>query len=183
MSPATGEGGMVISDNEEFIEKVKMLRNHGQVARYDHATVGYNLRLTSMAAAIGREQLKKLDMKTNIRRRNARLLTEGLKDIPGIEPPFVADGNDPVFHQYTIKVIHGRDEISKGLNEREIGNKIFYPTTITSSPALKEYARFETPIAEDCAKRVLSLPVHPLVSEEDVKTIINSIKEIVEGLH
>jgi len=179
----TGEGGMVVSDNEEFIEKIRMLRNHGQVARYDHATVGYNLRMTSIAAAIGREQLKKLDINTNIRRRNAKLLTEGLNDIPCIEPPFIAEGNDPVFHQYTIKVEHGRDEISNGLNEKEIGNKVFYPTTIASSPALKEYARYETPVAEDCAKKVLSLPVHPLVSEDDVKEIISSIKEIVEELH
>ncbi len=179
----TGEGGMVTSNDEAFIEKIKMLRNHGQVARYDHTMVGFNLRLTSMAAAIGREQLKKLDKNTNIRRRNAKLLSEGLKDIPGIETPFIMEGNDPVFHQYTIKIIHGRDEISKGLNEKQIGNKVFYPTTIASSPALKEYAKNQYPVAEDCAKKVLSLPVHPLVSEEDVNTIITSIKEIVEGLH
>ena len=177
----TGEGGMVVSDDKEFIEKVKMLRNHGQFAQYDHHIVGYNLRLTSIAAAIGREQLKKIHDRTMIRRRNAGMLSEGLKWIPGIEPPYVAEGNDPVFHQYTIKVDKGRDELSKRLNEAGIGNKVFYPTTISSSPALKEYYK-DCPVAEDCAKKVLSLPVHPLVSEDDIRTIVCTIKEIMEGM-
>lgn len=176
----TGEGGMVVSDDEEFIEKIKMLRNHGQVARYDHHAVGYNLRMTSLAAAIGREQLKKLDLKTTARRNNAKLLTDGLSAIDGIIPPFIAEGNNPVFHQYTIKVDNKRDELSEGLNERQIGNKVFYPTTISSSPALSEYSDRECPVAEECASKVLSLPVHPLVSEEDVKEIIAAIKEIME---
>jgi perosamine synthetase len=174
----TGEGGMVVSDDERLIDKVRMLRNHGQVARYDHHSVGFNLRMTSIAAAIGREQLKKLDLKNSLRRRNASLLTEGLKDIIKIVPPFVEEHNYPVFHQYTIKVLSERDKLMKGLNERGIGNKVFYPTTISSSPALKEYGG-EFPIAEKCSKQVLSLPVHPLVSEEDAMEIVNAIIEIM----
>lgn len=174
----TGEGGMVVSDDEEFIEKIRMLRNHGQVARYDHHSVGFNLRMTSIAAAIGREQLKKLDKKTFARRKNAEMLTAGLDEIDGITPPFIAEGNNPVFHQYTIKVENNRDKLSEGLNAKQIGNKVFYPTTISSSPALSDYAA-DCPMAEECASKVLSLPVHPLVSEDDVKEIISAIREIM----
>ncbi len=176
----TGEGGMVVSDDEEFIEKVRMLRNHGQVARYDHHSIGYNLRMTSLAAAIGRVQLEKLEGKNELRRRNARLLTEGLKPIQGIETPFIQEGDEPVFHQYTIKIPKGRDEISRKLTEKGIGNKVFYPTTIPSSPAMKPYVNNTFPEAEECCRRVISLPVHPLVTPADIDIIVDTIREIME---
>lgn len=177
----TGEGGVVVSNDPEFIERIKMLRNHGQVARYDHHAIGYNLRMTSLAAAIGRQQLRKLDEKNELRKRNARLLTEGLEPIDGIETPYVMEGNEPVFHQYTVKIERARDEIAKKLTEKEIGNKVFYPTTIPSSPAMKPYVRDTFPIAERCCKQVLSLPVHPLVTPREIDFIVGSIREIMEA--
>jgi perosamine synthetase len=177
----TGEGGMVVSDDHEFIEKIRMLRNHGQVARYDHHSIGYNLRMTSLAAAIGREQLKKLDGKNEARRRNASLLTEGLKTIDGLETPYVMDENEPVFHQYTIKINEGRDEIARKLIEKGIGNKVFYPTTIPSSPAMRPFVKNAFPAAEECCRKVVSLPVHPLVTPGDIELIIDTLHEIMEA--
>ncbi len=172
----TGEGGMVVSDDQTFIDRIKMLRNHGQVARYDHHAIGYNLRMTSIAAAIGREQLKKLDEKNGRRKQNASMLTEGISSIEGIEPPFVEEWNDPVFHQYTVRIPMKRDMVSERLTELGVGNKIFYPTTIASSPAMKQYEG-TFPNAEKASKEVLSLPVHPEVSREDILKIISSLRE------
>jgi perosamine synthetase len=174
----TGEGGMVVSDNEEFIEKVRMLRNHGQIERYDHHSIGYNLRLTSIGAAIGREQLKKLPANNEKRQMNATRLSKGLSDVPWVTPPFVEEWNRPVFHQYTIKVDGSRDYVSRKLNEKGIGNKVFYPTTIPSSPAMEQYSDQSFPVAEKICREVLSLPVHPMVSEEDIGYIIDTFKEM-----
>jgi len=174
----TGEGGMVVSDDLEFIEKVRMLRNHGQIARYDHHSIGYNLRLTSIGAAIGREQLKKLPAANEVRRRNARDLSMGLSEIDRIKPPFVEDWNDPVFHQYTIRVQDDRDMISKKLTDKGIGNKVFYPTTIPSSPAMSQFSIGDFPNSEQACREVLSLPVHPQVSKDDVQYILEVFKEM-----
>ncbi len=177
----TGEGGMVVSNDLGFIEKIRILRNHGQVARYDHLSIGYNLRMTSLAAAIGRTQLEKLEGKNELRKRNAHLLTEGLGPIKGIETPFIQEGNEPVFHQYTVKILKGRDEVARKLTEKGIGNKVFYPTTIPSSPAMKPYVNNTFPVAEECCRQVISLPVHPLVTPDDIDTIVDTIREIMEG--
>mgnify|MGYP006285033313 CR=1 FL=1 len=175
----TGEGGMVVSNDEEFIEKVRMLRNHGQVSRYDHHVVGYNLRMTSIAAAIGRVQLDNLPEKNRSRIENGNHLTEGLSDIDGITPPHVEDYNRHVFHQYTIRVKNNRDSLMEGLKRKEIGSKVFYPTTLTSSPALRKYANGDYPEAEKACNEVLSLPVHPGVSKDEIDTITGAIRELI----
>jgi len=177
----TGEGGMVVSNDESFIDRIKMLRNHGQVERYDHHLVGYNLRMTSIAAAIGREQLKKLPANTEARRKNASLYNTGLSSIKGIRPPQTYPGNEPVYHQYTIWVEKGRDDLARALGERGIGNKVFYPSTIPSSPAMKGFSTGSFPNAENASQHVLSLPVHPMLSPDNISEIIKAISEIMEG--
>jgi perosamine synthetase len=177
----TGEGGMVVSDDEGFIEKVRMLRNHGQVERYDHHTIGYNLRMTSLAAAIGRVQLEKLPVNTQARRKNASLYDKGLSSIQGIRTPFVSKGNEPVYHQYTIWVDEDRDGLSKSLNEKGIGNKVFYPSTIPSSPALKDLDNGSFPNAEQASRHVLSLPVHPMVGHREISDVIEAVENFMGG--
>lgn len=176
----TGEGGMVVSDDEEFIEKVRMLRNHGQVARYDHHAVGYNLRMTSIAAAIGRVQLAKLNDRNERRKRNACILSEGLKGLENIIPPYVVPGNEHVFHQYTLTVEERREELSSHLSNAQIGSKVFYPSTIPSSPAMTEFNEGPYPIADGLSKKVLSIPVHPGLAKEEVRTVLDTILEFEE---
>ncbi|MGA1848617.1 MAG: DegT/DnrJ/EryC1/StrS family aminotransferase, partial [Thermoplasmatota archaeon] len=178
----TGEGGMVVSNDHEFIEKVRMLRNHGQVKRYDHLSVGYNLRMTSIAAAIGREQLRKLPVNTEARRRNASIYDSGLSGIDGIRIPYVSDGNEPVYHQYTIWVDSGRDSLADSLNKKGIGNKVFYPSTIPSSPAMKGLDKGNFPKAEEATEHVLSLPVHPMLSRKDIDEVIQAVADIRGGV-
>jgi perosamine synthetase len=172
----SGEGGMVVSDDREFIERIKLLRNHGQIAQYDHRAIGFNLRLTSIGAAIGREQLKKLDDFNRTRMTNAHTLDEGLSGIEGLETPYVDPRAKHVYHQYTIRLSRDRDGFAKRLMENGIDNKVYYPTTIASSPVMKGYVERTFPVAEKTCKEVLSIPVHPMVSQTDLDTIIDGVK-------
>ena len=176
----TGEGGMVVSDDEDFINRVRMLRNHGQVSRYDHLVIGYNLRMTSIAAAIGRVQLKNLPQNNKRRIKNGKALTKNLTGIEGIIPPYVEEYNEHVYHQFTIRVKKDRDALMEGLNTREIGSKVFYPTTLASSPAISKYVEGFYPKAEIACKEVLSLPVHPGVHIDDIEKISSAVLEIME---
>ncbi|RLF84343.1 aminotransferase DegT, partial [Thermococci archaeon] len=121
----TGEGGMVVTNDGELAKKVDLIRNHGQAEKYLHVELGYNLRMTNIAAAIGRAQLKKLDGWNKKRIENAKLLSEGIKKIDGLTPPYVDPRAKHVFHQYVIRVEEefplNRDELMAKLREKGIG--------------------------------------------------------------
>ena len=118
----TSEGGMITTNSEEFAENAKVFRAHGSATKYHHDVLGYNFRMTDIAAAIGLEQLKKIDSFNEKRIANAKCLNEGLKDIEAIETPVLKDGCKHVYHQYTIKIKDGkRDELSDYLIENGIG--------------------------------------------------------------
>lgn len=182
----TGEGGIITTDKEEYAEKARMFRHHGQSQkiRYQYFDVGYNYRMTDIAAAIGLIQIKKLNAFNQKRINNAKLLSKGLRGIKGIITPKVKDGYHHVFHQYTIRITNefkiSREQLSKYLLEKSVGNAVFYPNPLhLSSHIIKITGKPEIlPIAEKTAQEVLSLPVHPSVSKKDIKHIINTIKSI-----
>jgi len=169
----TGEGGIVTTNDEEIYDKVKLLVNHGQSKRYDHAILGYNFRMTSMAAAIGIEQLKRLPDFNEIRRRNAAILDTELADEEGIETPYVAPGVKHVYHQYTVKC-ENRAKVLRRLKDAEIGYGIYYPSLLYDSPVFPDSAA-SCPVAETMKEMVLSLPVHPGLSEEDVLRVAETV--------
>ncbi len=181
----TGEGGMVVTDDNNIARKAKLIRNHGQERKYYHVELGYNYRMTNIAAAIGRAQLRKLDKLNEIRHSNARKLTEGIKKIKGIIPPYEDPRAKHVYHQYVIRVTEeasiSRDDLAKRLNERGIMTAIHYPIPIHKQPLYAKLGldKFECPNAETATKSVLSLPVHPALSSEDINYIINSLREIL----
>ncbi len=171
----TGEGGIITTNDDVVAAKLRKLIDHGSEQKYYHSHLGYNYRMTDIAAAIGCEQLKKLDMFTAVRKRNANLLREGLQGIPGVVLP---QGENHVFHQFTVRV-KNRDEVATQLRNRGIGTSIFYPQPIHKQQAYRHHNMTVLPVAEKLAQEVLSLPVHPLVREEDVATIIQAVKEVV----
>ncbi len=181
----SGEGGILTTNDEEIYEKAKMFRHHGQSEkiRYEYLDLGYNYRMTDVHAAIALSQLHKLDEFTNKRIENAKMLTEGLKNIPGITVPVIKDNVKHVFHQYTIK-LNGfkllRDQLIEKLKSKGIESAIFYPKPLHLQPSFKKmrYKEGDFPIAEKLSKEVLSLPVHPAVTKDDIRTIINAIKEL-----
>lgn len=184
----TGEGGMLTTDDDEIARKAKMCRHHGQdeAVRYEYLELGYNYRMTDIAAAIGIAQMNKIDRIIEARVRNAELLNEGLSEVKGIITPKVSKGNTHVYHQYTIRITeeygHTRDELIEYLKEREIGCGIYYPKPLHMHKHFMSmgYKEGDFPVSEKLSKQVLSLPVNPFVTKEDVEYIIDEIKELAK---
>ncbi len=180
----TSEGGIITTDNQEMADNARILRAHGEKERYSHVVLGYNFRMTDIAAAIGLVQLEKLDDFNERRLENAEYLTEHLKEIPGLEAPFVLEEVRHVFHQYTIRVGEGkRDDFMKFLTESGIGTGIHYPIPIYQQKLYKDLNfSANCPEAEKAAKEVLSIPVHPGLSVEDVEKIVSVLSEAGDEL-
>jgi dTDP-4-amino-4,6-dideoxygalactose transaminase len=173
----TSEGGMLTTNDKEIAEKAKMIRAHGSKIRYLHEMLGFNLRMTDIAAAIGIVQLGKLDKFTSARQKNAEMLSSGLRSIPGLVPSVTKDGCTHVFHQYTVRA-KKRDQLAAFLKEKEIGTGVHYPIPIHKQPFYKELGYTDSmPVSEKAVDEVLSLPVHPALSRADVQTVVEAIKE------
>jgi perosamine synthetase len=169
----TGEGGMVLTDDEQVAERAASFINHGRTTEggsYEHERVGQNYRMTSVLAAIGRVQLDRLPEYNETRRENAARLTDELPD--GLQPPIEPEGRKHVYHQYTIRTDE-RDALAEHLESADIGTGIYYPRPIHEQPA---YAGIETsaPVAERASQEVLSLPIHPNLSPSDLADIVNA---------
>lgn len=171
----TGEGGIITTDDELFAEKARKIINHGSKERYYHDLLGYNYRMTDLTAAIGLEQLKKLPGFTQARRFNASILDQLSSANSEIITPLPHPGH--VYHQYTIRTKE-RAKIISLLNQEGIGNSIFYPLPIPKQESFKDHHQESFPIAEKMVREVLSLPVHPGVTQEDLKKIIEVLSEI-----
>lgn len=176
----TGEGGMITTSDPEIARRCRALRNHGQAERYYHTTLGFNARMTEIAAAIGLGQLKCLDEFNRKRIENAQTLTSAIELIPGLIPPAVLPNRKHVFHQYTIRVTKEfyltRDELKKHLEANGVSCAIHYPLPITRQPLYLNLGYSASmPQAEAASAEVLSLPVHPSLAGEDLNTIIEVI--------
>ncbi|MDP3733874.1 MAG: DegT/DnrJ/EryC1/StrS family aminotransferase [Nanoarchaeota archaeon] len=169
----TGEGGMITTNDDAVAAKIRTIINHGSTEKYYHQHHGYNYRMTNLAAALGIIQLQKLEHFNSRRRENAAALTAALHSIPGILVPELSPGH--VYHQYTIRILPAfgktRKEVVQYLTEKGIGHGIFYPLPIHQQEAYKECNHILFPVAERAAEEVLSLPVHPLVTEENIDQI------------
>ena len=173
----TSEGGMITTHDSKVAERARMIRSHGSKQRYLHEIIGYNLRMNDISAAIGLVQLEKLDGFTQMRQSNAKILSDGLRDVDGITIPAIWDGCGHVFHQYTIRA-ENRDELSAMLNGGGIGTGIYYPIPIHKQPLYRELGYGDNlPKCEKAAREVLSLPVHPAVLKDELMTIIEGIKK------
>jgi dTDP-4-amino-4,6-dideoxygalactose transaminase len=171
----TGEGGMITTDRDDVADRAESYVNHGRPPEggYEHVRVGHNFRLTSMAAAIGRVQLKRLPEYNDARRANAAALSEALSDAD-VVTPVEPDDRRHVYHQYTIRT-DDRDGLAAHLDDAGVGTGVYYPTPIHEQPAY-DGVDYAGPVAERTAEQALSLPVHPNVSERDVRTIVRAVR-------
>ena len=170
----TSEGGMITTNDEEFANKCRIIRAHGMSAQYQHTEFGYNYRMTDISAAIGREQLKKLAGFNKRRREIAEMYNSEFSNLVTI--PKNRRGH--VFHQYTIRC-DKRDDLRNYLLERNINTGIYYPSLLYNYPSMKKY-QADCPNSERLIGEVLSLPVHPALSNSDVFEVISSIKSFFE---
>jgi dTDP-4-amino-4,6-dideoxygalactose transaminase len=170
-----GDGGMVITKNEEIAKQIKILRNHGSSKRYYHQEVGYNSRLDEIQAAIIRVKLKKIDQFNTARRQNAATYCSAIKN-KDIILPVVSSGCEHVFHQFTIRA-KNRDVLADALQKKNIASAVYYPVPLHQQEVfLKLYDTSEKmPHSEKCAREVLSLPMFPELNQEEIGLIADVI--------
>jgi dTDP-4-amino-4,6-dideoxygalactose transaminase len=169
----TGEGGMVTTSDPDLADRIRLGREHGSRVRYHHETVGYNYRMTDIHAAIGLAQLAKLP-RHNARRRQVAARYDA--ELRGVITPRVASGVTHVYHQYTIRV-HRRDEFVQRLRELGVGSGIYYPIPVhRQKPFLAlGYGEQRFPASERLSGEVLSIPVHPSLTDDEVTTVIAAV--------
>jgi len=174
----SAEGGMLTTNDDAIAEEARVLRNHGMRRRYYHDELGYNLRMTDVHAAIGHAQLLKLEKFNAKRRENAAYYDAHLK---GVTTPYVPSECEHIYHQYTIRVPDGkRDGLREYLKEKQIGTEIYYPLPIHQQGFYEEmFGKLSFPAAEKAAEEVLSLPVHPSLSQADLDFVAASINEFM----
>jgi dTDP-4-amino-4,6-dideoxygalactose transaminase len=172
----SGEGGMDACGDPDVERTLRLLRNQGMEQPYANELIGFNARMTDIHAAIGREQLKKVPGWTKQRQDNARFLDQHLD---GVDVPPVADGVTHVYHQYTIRVPHGRDAVARLMNDdHNVGTSVFYPTP---THALASFGlTLDLPETMRAAAEVLSLPVHPALTQDDLERIVVAVNDSVK---
>lgn len=173
-----GEGGMITTDDDEIDRQCRMIRSHGMKERYLHETIGYNFRMTDIQAAIGLVQLDRLEDMTAKRRSNAGFLNQ---HIESVIIPKVREGHEHVWHQYTVRVngSRRREDVIQHLNKAGIDIGIYYPVPAHKQKSIQNViGDVCIPVAEKMAAQVLSLPVHPLLSQEDLVTIVTEVNKL-----
>lgn len=175
---AFGDGGMVVTDNENVYKRLLMLRDYGRQSKYEHVILGYNSRLDTLQAAILRIKLRYLDKWNTMRRKNARIYTNRLNKIQDIILPYEADYGKHVYHIYAIRV-KNRDKVMKDLNKNGIGVLIHYPIPIHLQKVYKTlgHKNGDFPVAERITKEVISLPMYPYLKETQIKFITDILKD------
>jgi perosamine synthetase len=179
----TAEGGIITTNDDELADRARLIRSHGQRERYYHEMIGYNFRMTEIQAAIGLVQLGKLERFNAARRANAQYLTARLK---GVIAPTETPGCKHVYHQYTIRVpnlstergveYQRRDVLANHLRERGIGTMIYYPVPVHKQVAYQRLGyQDHLPLAEQASREVLSLPVHPALTQEELDRIVEGV--------
>ena len=173
----TGEGGMITTNDDVIADKSQLLRSHGMRERYIHEIVGYNFRMTDIQAAIGIAQIDQISTRTKKRQENASYYQKNLKSV--IKPK-VVNNRSHVWHQYTIGVEETkRDNAIKKLNHAGIGNGIYYPIPLHRQQSMQKYVNGDVfPNAEKASKQVISIPVHPLLTNEDLERVVQEVNNL-----
>ena len=184
-----GEGGIVTTDDDRVADHVRVARNQGMRQRYEYESIGFNHRLTDLQAAVGVAQLDRLDVLTAARRRNAARLDEWLADVPGLVLPPRVDGRHSSVHQYTIRVDpdsgHTRDGLAASLAYEGIGTGVYYPRLVHDHAVFRAHPGVvadPTPVAERISREVLSLPIHPSLTEADLNRVAHTVRTVMESV-
>ncbi len=179
-----GDGGAIFTDSEELAEVIDSIRNHGQGQnKYDNIRIGLNSRLDTIQAAVLLVKLDFFERELALRAQAAQGYTEQLKDL--IEVPVVLDGYSSSWAQYTLKAksFDERKRILQALNQNGIPTAVFYPTPIHNTAAFKDHAILPQSLAvtEDISKKVFSLPMHPYLSEDEIRRICSIIRASIDS--
>ena len=178
---AFGDGGMILTNSEEIRDKALLLRDYGRKGRYENIIKGFNSRLDTLQAAILRVKFKYLDKWNEKRRKNANLYTKLFKE-KNIEAvlPYEADYAMHVYHQYVIRIKNRKETIEK-LAVKGVNPLIHYPIPVHLQECYKElgYKKGDFPIAEKCCEGIMSLPMYPELTEEEIRYVVEQLSEII----
>jgi perosamine synthetase len=177
----TGEGGMLVTDDAEIAEKARLLRNHGQVSRFHHIMIGYNYKMSDILAALGLAQLKRLNWVIQKKKEAAQFYEKLLSGVKGVQTPYVMPAASHTYMFYTLKFINAgaRDLIMQHLEQDGIETVVAFPPLHMQSiyRSLCKFDDEDLRVTEDCANRVLSLPIYPHIARHDQEFIIKSMLE------
>jgi dTDP-4-amino-4,6-dideoxygalactose transaminase len=179
---ALGEGGAIVTADGGLADKMRILRNHGQLQKNHHGLMGWNSRMDSIQAAILSIKLPHLDGENELRRSHARCYESGLADLPGILIPQCASDRKHVYHLYVIRV-RMRELMLDDLASKGIQCGVHYPVPVHLQPACAGlgYGHGDFPVSERCAKEFLSLPIFPELAPPDIGRVVQSVKQSIAG--
>lgn len=173
---AFGDGGAIVTNDDQLAAKCRMLRNYGQTNRYEHEVYGLNSRLDEIQAAILSVFLPDLDSQNDRRREIAALYRQELAGVTEIKLPLERPGAKHVYHLFVVETAQ-RDDLQSFLKGKDIPTLIHYPIPIHKQECFADYKNQSLPITEKAAKQVLSLPIHPFLTDDDVKLLSSEIKK------
>ncbi|MDQ2964376.1 MAG: DegT/DnrJ/EryC1/StrS aminotransferase family protein [Chloroflexota bacterium] len=176
----TAEGGFVTTDDDKLADWLRLYRNQGMRARYEFEILGYNFRLTDVAAAIGLVQLDKLDRNTARRQAIAASYDEAFADLP-VGTPLTPAGRSHVFHQYVVEVGDARDAILASVREAGVGADVYYPIPVHRQKYIQERGlHADLPVTDRAAATTLALPIFPGLTDDERGQVISAMKHAVE---
>ncbi len=181
----TGEGGMLTTSDPLLASEFRLLRSHGEEERYRHVRLGFNFRLTDVAAALGDAQLARLPAAVSQRRRNAAILSRELAGLPGVQTPSIAPWATHAFNLFTVRLDPqildiSREEFQGELARRGVETAVHYPRPLHRQPIFRGYGTDrDFPVSTRLAETVISLPVHPALSNQDLRLIVHAVREVV----
>jgi dTDP-4-amino-4,6-dideoxygalactose transaminase len=174
---AYGDGGGVITNDENLARAVRLLGAHGSAVKYQHETLGFNSRLDTLQAVVLRAKLARLEGWNEQRRAAADLYTSLLADVDGVRTPVCAAGNLHVWHLYVVRV-ENRHEVLSRLHEQGVGAGIHYPVPVHAQPAFADTGRpGQFPVTEQAADRILSLPIYPGITEDQQQQTVEALRK------
>jgi len=182
----TGEGGMVLTNSEETDRRVRLLRSHGETAKYTHEHIGRNYRMSDVEGAIGLSQLDRIESLTRRRREIAAAHDHAIAAIDGLHAPRALDGDEHAYHLYAVRMepdafTVGRDEFTKALNAEGVGTAIHYPRALHDQPCFAQFIKEPLPIAARLANELFCIPVHPDLTDAQVKLIGESLDRVTSA--
>jgi dTDP-4-amino-4,6-dideoxygalactose transaminase len=180
----TGEGGMITTNSRELVNDLGLIRNHGEERYYQSVTLGHNYRMPELEAAIGFEQLHKLPRFIEDRRRNAKTLLDAFDGLNKIQTPLIPEGYESAWYIFTLRLKGAnaakRNKALNRIRERRVSAQVYYPIPIHKMPFYQNsFGQTRLPKTETAARQVISLPVHPSLSENDLKRVISAVKYAV----
>jgi len=173
-----GDGGMIVTQDDDLAARLRRMRLHGGGREYHHDEIGLNSRLDSLQAAVLLAKLPHLESWSAARRAHATRYSDGFAGLEPVTPPTTDSANEHIFHQYTIRA-ERRDELQRHLNDNGVGNKIYYPVALHLQPCFAHlgYRPGSLPATEEAMTTVLSLPIYPELTESQVGSVVDEVRE------